>query len=141
MRYIEEKSLTPLQQLYGLKKFFSTGKGSVKKNRLRWECIVQPTPLSREYLVRIIYKFGSQPSVFALKPSLKILSEGKEIPHLYSQKKEEICLYRPKYKEWIPAQHIAKTIVPWIYSWLFYFEEWLISNEWKGGGEHPPRRE
>ena len=76
MRYIKEKSLTPLQQLYGLKNFFPNGNGGVKKNRLRWECMVQPTPLSREYLVRIIYKFGSQPSVFVLKPSLKILSEG-----------------------------------------------------------------
>jgi hypothetical protein len=27
--------------------------------------------------------------------------------------------------------------VPWTALWLFYFEEWLVSNEWKGGGEHP----
>jgi hypothetical protein len=29
------------------------------------------------------------------------------------------------------------TIVPWTALWLFYFEEWLISNDWKGGGVHP----
>jgi hypothetical protein len=32
---------------------------------------------------------------------------------------------------------IDNTIVPWAILWLFYFEEWLWSDEWKGGGEHP----
>ena len=32
---------------------------------------------------------------------------------------------------------IDQTIVPWTILWLFYFEEWLDSNEWKGGGVHP----
>jgi hypothetical protein len=27
--------------------------------------------------------------------------------------------------------------LPWAAIWLFYFEEWLASGEWKGGGEHP----
>lgn len=29
------------------------------------------------------------------------------------------------------------TVVPWTLLWLFYFEEWLESNDWKGGGVHP----
>jgi hypothetical protein len=32
---------------------------------------------------------------------------------------------------------IDDTIVPWVYLWLAYFEEWLWSDDWKGGGEHP----
>jgi hypothetical protein len=31
---------------------------------------------------------------------------------------------------------IDQTIVPWTAVWLFYFEEWLTSDEWKGGGVH-----
>jgi hypothetical protein len=27
--------------------------------------------------------------------------------------------------------------VPWTALWLFYFEEWLTSDDWKGGGIHP----
>ena len=27
-----------------------------------------------------------------------------------------------------------QTIVPWTALWLFYFEEWLTSDDWKGGG-------
>jgi hypothetical protein len=32
---------------------------------------------------------------------------------------------------------IDQTFVPWVATWLFYFEEWLASDDWKGGGEHP----
>lgn len=31
---------------------------------------------------------------------------------------------------------IDQTMVPWSILWLFYFEEWLVSNDWKGGGVH-----
>lgn len=33
---------------------------------------------------------------------------------------------------------IDQTVVPWTALWLFYFEDWLASGEWKGGGQHPP---
>lgn len=32
---------------------------------------------------------------------------------------------------------IDQTIVPWAVLWFFYFEEWLLSDDWKGGGMHP----
>jgi hypothetical protein len=33
---------------------------------------------------------------------------------------------------------IADTIVPWLILWLFYYEIWHVTGEWKGGGVHPP---
>jgi hypothetical protein len=54
---------------------------------------------------------------------------------MYSQK--YLCLHFPKNKEWTPRMPIAKTIVPWISDWLFYYESWLVTGEWLGGGiEH-----
>lgn len=32
---------------------------------------------------------------------------------------------------------LCNTIVSWTYLWLYFYEEWLYSNEWKGGGIHP----
>jgi hypothetical protein len=32
---------------------------------------------------------------------------------------------------------IDLTFVPWTATWLYYFEKWLVSDDWKGGGEHP----
>ena len=32
---------------------------------------------------------------------------------------------------------LATTIVPWCSEWLFYYELWLATGEWLGGGVHP----
>ena len=55
----------------------------------------------------------------------------------YSETPVNLCLYLPGTGEWSPDRRLDQTIVPWAALWLFYFEEWLWSNEWKGGGVHP----
>jgi len=40
--------------------------------------------------------------------------------------------------EWTTSKVLADTVVPWTSLWLLFFEEWLWSDEWKGGGIHPP---
>lgn len=32
---------------------------------------------------------------------------------------------------------LDQTIVPWTALWLYYFEQWLVSGDWHGGGQHP----
>jgi hypothetical protein len=135
------RKITPAHQLFNLQRLFRDGKGNVHRNQLEWICTVRPTPIGRDYMVRIRYKPGRQPTVFVVNPCLDELANGRKIPHLYSQKEAKLCLYMPRYKEWRSDMLIAETIVPWTYVWLFYFEEWLFSDEWKGGGEHPPRKD
>ena len=31
---------------------------------------------------------------------------------------------------------LANTIVPWVADWLYYYEVWLFTGEWEGGGIH-----
>lgn len=69
------------------------------------------------------------------------LADGRHLPHVYSTKPVRLCLFDPQTAEWSPGAAIADTIVPWTYEWLFYFEEWLVSDEWKGGGRHPEVRD
>jgi hypothetical protein len=49
-----------------------------------------------------------------------------------------LCLFLPRAKEWDGMMRIDQTFVLWTEVWLYYFEEWLASNDWKGGGEHVP---
>jgi hypothetical protein len=37
--------------------------------------------------------------------------------------------------EWAGSMRIDQTFVPWTATLLYYFEEWLASDEWKGRGE------
>jgi len=35
------------------------------------------------------------------------------------------------------VKRLDLTIIPWTHLWLIYFEEWIVSDGWKGGGKHP----
>jgi hypothetical protein len=93
--------------------------------------------LSRVYGVRIEADQEHWPEVFVETPDLGVLAGGRNLPHVYAQQPPRLCLYLPGTSEFQPWMRIDQTIVPWTALWFFYFEEWLGSDEWKGGGEHP----
>jgi hypothetical protein len=130
-------ALTPAQQYLFLRQNpICTGSGLLNAKGLRWDYRTRPTPLSRDYAIRIKYDRGGIPSVFVRDPDLVTLAEGRPLPHVYHDPLC-LCLYLPRANEWLASMRIDKTFVPWTRTWLFYFEEWLASDEWKGGGEHP----
>jgi hypothetical protein len=130
-------SLTPAQQYLFLKQNpICAGSGMLSAKGLTWDYRIRPTPLSRDYCIRIKYDRGAIPSVFVQDPDLVTLAQGRPLPHVYHDPLC-LCLYLPRANEWLPSMRIDQTFVPWTVAWLFYFEEWLASDEWKGGGEHP----
>lgn len=41
--------------------------------------------------------------------------------------------------EWNSGMLIANTIIPWASGWLFFYEFWLATGQWFGGGiPHSP---
>ena len=138
MRTGAARSLTAAQQFLNLRvNPICAGTGTLHAGRLVWRYIASPTPLSRSYAVRIDYHQGDIPKVFIDEPDLTALANGRRLPHVYEQKPTRLCLYLPRAREWASGMRIDQTIVPWTALWLFYFEEWLTSDDWKGGGEHP----
>ncbi len=111
-----------------------------------WEGTIKPRPFSREYTVAVRYTLGSFPICVVKKPNLEMLADGREIPHIYSEIPDlpgtALCLYLPNSKtkdnvsEWRPTDSIVETIIPWASLWLTYFEDWLHSDDWQGGGVH-----
>ena len=104
---------------------------------LTWRYLASPTPLSREYSISIRYRQGGSPKTFVDGPDLPALAAGRRLPHVYKQHPTELCLYLPGSGQWTAIMRLDLTIVPWSYLWLFYFEDWLATDEWKGGGTHP----
>lgn len=113
------------------------GSGELKRERLVWRYPVRPSALSRSYDARIEYRQGGRPAVYVDRPDLHDLAEGRPLPHVYSDFPPKLCLYLPGAFEWSRQDRLDLTMVPWTALWLFYFEEWLWSDEWKGGGMHP----
>lgn len=139
-RLAQQKRVSIAKQHLFLRKHCPHGNGCFNKNRtLTWNYETTPTPLSRIYSIRIVYRLDATPKVFVVSPNLRELANGQTIPHLYSQQRLELCLYKPGKGEWAPSMFLTDTILPWVNVWLFCFEEWLFSGEWKGGGEHPNR--
>lgn len=132
------KPLSPEQQWIRLKSSaLCRGHGTVKNGELVWAFDAKPTPLSRTYQLRIHLKKLGLPDVLVLKPNLRELAGERSLPHVYSSSPVKLCLHFPSYDEWTFDKSIADTIVPWSFLWLNYFEYWLATDEWQGGGKHP----
>lgn len=112
------------------------GTGRLHATGLIWDYRDRPTPLSREYSMRIKFQRDETPSVFVTDPELSALAGARPLPHIYHDP-QRLCLTLPGAREWTGTMRIDQTFVPWATMWLYYFEDWLISDEWKGGGKHP----
>jgi hypothetical protein len=57
---------------------------------------------------------------------------GEELPHVYPL--NTLCLYFGS-KEWNASRPVTD-LVGWACEWLFFYEIWLATGEWLGGGIH-----
>lgn len=120
---------------------------SGKDRTLLWEGWLQPSLFSRRYKVTIRYGLGTAPICVVTEPDLFALAGTRAIPHLYLADKHipgaRLCLFLPGSQaddglsEWRAQLRISDTIIPWASLWLFYFEQWLHTRDWEGGGKHP----
>ena len=94
--------------------------------------MLQPSPRSVSYRVRIDYSGGDFPDVHVLAPKLVPREPGGALPHIYPG--NSLCLFHPRYREWSAKVSIARTTIPWTVEWLFHYELWHLTGEWVGGG-------
>ena len=136
--HLKEKPIRLFDQKISLKATYPSSMCEIKGDTLFWYGKIRPSPLSREYCVLIKFKMWKSPSVWILGDELQKL-DSPEFPHRYQIDKEnqmvEICLYR--YREFTTYKFLSKTIVPWTVEWLYFYELWLATGEWYGGGDHP----
>jgi len=118
-----------------------------------WHGVLAPD--KREHLVRIRYRvplvlenitlLDAQPRVQVLKPVLERHPDYEEgpIPHVYVSKVTPalpyLCLFSPSGREWGTEDLIADTTVFWAAEWLYFYEGWLVTKKWRGGGRHVGR--
>ncbi|MEQ8416568.1 MAG: hypothetical protein RIB71_18950 [Imperialibacter sp.] len=105
------------------------------KNYLRAKGQLKPTPRSCWYLYEIKYWYREDIKIFIRDPLIKTELNGKKAEHLY--KDGSLCLFFPKAKEFDSKKLIVDYIIPWVSLWLFFYEIWLVTGDWKGGGIHP----
>lgn len=111
----------------------------VNGRELHFEFMIAPTPLSRTYRCLLKLTVARHPELLVLDPSPKVLSGGRPVPHTYPHPGTvtKLCLWLPLSHEWSAYMKLSETYLPWAAEWLDYFEEWLATGEWSGGGVHP----
>jgi len=130
-----------------LEQGFPDGECSVRRNRLVWEGRVQPTAVTHSYDIRVTHELYTLPEIFLLSPNPQEMADavipGRRIPHVYSYEHPiRLCVYHPKKREWKYTMPLVTTVIPWTIMWLSFFEDWVCTDVWSGGGEHPePERE
>jgi hypothetical protein len=108
----------------------------IRRGELTCDIRLQPTPASCAYAVRLSYRCGRRPDVTVIDPALQLRRGAAKLPHVY--KDDVLCLNFPG--EWRDDMLLAHTVVPWISEWLVYYELWLVTGDWLGGGVHPSSR-
>ncbi|MEY9098003.1 hypothetical protein ABIA24_000912 [Sinorhizobium fredii] len=97
-------------------------------------------PQFSKYRIEIRYALGDFPEVRVLAPELTRLPENPEgpLPHVYRPLTDPtLCLFDPATDEWDGSMLISRTTIPWSIDWLTFYEFWLMTGSWSGGGRHP----
>ena len=137
-RYIRQKWLTISQQDWLVRarypQFRST---SDRGNRIIWTGNLQPTARSACYRVEITYVVPRRPEIRVLEPELHKREGSERLPHVFPG--DLLCVHEAC--DWNATMMIAATIIPWLCSWLYFYEVWLDTGYWEGEGTHPEWRE
>lgn len=139
-KYFKKSPFSLLQQKVALCSVYKDAKCYIdkKKKQLFWSGQIKPTAFSKEYNILMLYKLWESPKVWVYGDELKKL-DAEDFPHKFDinvdAKMVRICLYR--YSEFNVYKLLADTIIPWTVEWLYFYELWLATGEWLGGGEHP----
>ena len=134
---MKPSSRRPLgQQVGALKGAYPDAQVSFSRQTIVWVGELQPTPLSRVYRVRVEYQpQHGRPKVTVLDPPLELADGKTSLPHVFHG--GDLCLHL--FGEWNEGR-LLTDIIPWASEWLYFYELWLATGEWFGGGEHPPRK-
>lgn len=125
-----------MMQIRDMSEKYPDFKASRRGNEAIWEGYFQPIGACAKYLVRIEALSGKRPVVRVIDPPLKITPEQYLETHCFGD--GSLCLHLRD--QWTPDMKVADTIVRWIPLWLMYYEYWLATGKWHGGGQHPGKR-
>jgi hypothetical protein len=96
-----------------------------------------------KYKVLVEYLCTDTVHVYLITPEIImedygiIHTYGMHSPMLHQKKLLRLCLTVPSKNEWSPTVPLLESYIPWAAEWTEFYELWLLTGVWHGGGEHP----
>jgi hypothetical protein len=132
-RFFKQQPLPLAEQFRQMKLHWPRFSRSLHHSQVSWTGELTPAGMSDTYTIRVTYTPPMRPVVEVISPELKG-RPGERIPHTFLGKK--LCLHL--HQQWVPANTIiATTVIKWAVLWLFFYETWVITGTWEGGGHEP----
>ena len=138
-KYFNSRKISLASQAIYLRNEYPESRWLLHCGELIWWGDIRPTPLSRIYKIRIeCHGLQRRPRVILYGDHIEGI-DRRDFPHHFEIDREKpevvLCLHMPyefDYRCWI-----ADTIIPWTQEWLYFYEIWLATGEWCGGGHVP----
>jgi hypothetical protein len=128
------RKLSGEQQGAALRAVFRSFRQVSRGNPWAWDGVLSPLGAGA-YRVRVAYfPTLARPRVTVLEPKLELVEGATKVPHTFDSGR--VCVHLTE--EWDPSMYLHQTIVPWTSLWLYYYEVWLATGEWLGGGHGHP---
>jgi len=89
---------------------------------------MSPTASGFRYQIKVVCSEKFYPKIFVTNMNF----DGNRPEHLYED--NSLCLYLPSSNEYRPEDLVFPKLIDWTALWLYYYEIWLITDEWYGGG-------
>lgn len=122
----------PTRQIRAMRESFPQFTHASQGGGLVWRGTLRPTTESPVYSIVISHPFGHTPEVWVVKPSIH-----RRAPHRYGD--GSLCLFWPREWRWSAGACMAETLVPWTAFWLYFYEIWLVTDDWLGpSSSHGP---
>lgn len=138
---IHQQPIPLVVQLLNLQKYHPEGNGCIAKgqgvNTLVWRQVIRPNELGALYSIELRYSLGDKPRVLVRSPDLRGLAGERNLPHIFEDYDGMVNLCLWKKGDWRPGRLLATTTIVWTAEWFLFFEQWLFTGEWLGGGTHP----
>ena len=96
-----------------------------------------------KYRVRIDYQENKSPKVYMITPqidmsnSLEIHTFGMHYHSAYKRNLPKLCLTYWDEDKWNNSILLTDSYIPWAIEWTEFYEIWLLTGKWHGGGVHP----
>jgi len=125
--FTKSRFYSPLHQIEVMKRMYPQFKAK-RKGPIEVEFfgILSVKPSLPDYSVSLLYRGDLSPIVKVLDPKLV-----ESPPHFYKNT-GSLCLYHPDNYSWGSGKIIAKNIISWTASWIYFYEIWLQKGIWYG---------
>lgn len=136
---MKESTLNMYKNLLQLSKLEGCRIVTKKRNSFSAELLIR----NGRYKIRLDYYAQSSPEVYVVSPvidmssSLDIHTFGLKYHGAYKKELPRLCLTHYDSDKWNSSIMLTESYIPWAIEWTEFYELWLLTGTWYGGGVHP----